>query len=368
MRKTSFMIAALTICAAVFAMQGGNGYVATPLFSDTDLVSNVQYPTGFAGIPWGSLAGGVLMGGHANLEWPVMAAGPSGDLFVRIQAGNNDQTTRSGVVRWDGTGFQCLVQDLMVQDNTVNQTGAEIDTVVMAPATSGLVTAGHPVAARFTQNADGSFFTDFVSFNFTGWPVVSETLVHRIAGARILVFAVGGGGSIFYMAYPGNLHKLTWQGSGYADSVLTSGLDASRLCMALGTDGAVYAFPAGTPWGQSAKLTILRIDPVTGAQTPYATVSGSNLFKGMFWDGSGNFWMGLTPSRQSYDVITSVLAGRTVSPSGAIVQVNRPPVLYGWVGAPGKGVFAMESTPVNGPGYPAVVYKVVPGSGGGKGK
>ena len=326
MRKTMALCAALALVASVDALEGKNGYTATQIFTEDDVRSQVRYLAGFSGIEWGDLVGGFQVGAGGVSNRTVLATDASGGLFFRVQGGNLGDEKYTGVIHYDGANFHHLVQDVLL---SFSGRGTRIELVTVSPVTFGLLTADHPVITRFVRPVGSSAHTDLVSID----PATStETLVYSSeTNVGISSVAIDSNGAIFAMlANPASneIVKLTYNGSGYDESVLASGFALGKG-MTLGADGALYAFEAGftgnIPGGKKNN-DILRVDPATGATSFYADVPTKNGFVGGWtWDSAGNFWMGVRVPKKasSAGVITAVEPGATVSPGDKIAPSQR---------------------------------------------
>ena len=309
--------AALALAATALGLDGKDGYAATQLFTEDDVRSELQYPLGFSGIAWADLAGGFHVGNDTwNPEFPVIAANESGDVFLRVAGGNLDGRKYTGLIRYDGIGYFHLVQE---DGHNGSGAGSRIEAVAVSPVSVGKLTAGHAVVARFVRPVGGGdFYSELVSIDHTTSPP-TETLVYTSpANVWILVFAIDESGTIFHHA--GGLRRLSWNGGGYSDTLLTTGI--GNRVMVLGPDGAIYGFAPGTTWGVRGENELLRFDPVTGASSVHATVSSRYFFGGLAADDEGNLWMGLGNVKKGKGIITAVHAGSSVSAGDAIGEVT----------------------------------------------
>ena len=320
MRKTLIV---LVLLGAAFALEGQNGSTATQLFTAKDVVRDIVYPAGFAGVEWGDLQkanAGFELGTGWYWGPPGLAPDASGDLFILVSGfeslpGKTHGYT--GLIRHDGTGYQHLVQDFMESiHQTGVQTGIAIHGMAVSPVTAGLLTAGHPVVVRFRGGSGYELWT----IDPTTSPA-TETLVHEF------VAAVGPGSSVA-VAADGSIYvaktKLTFTGTDYDESVLFT-TDIAQGGWTLGSDGALYAFQSPARWGavsgKKTNNTILRIDPATGASAAYASVSSTFInFNGWTWDSNGKFWIGL---RGSEGFIAEVTAGATIKGSRGAIATTR---------------------------------------------
>jgi hypothetical protein len=354
---------------AVYALDGENGATVTTVFNETGLVNGTDYSDAWYSVTWGDLTYVYLGPEGWNLETPVIGTNASGDVFVRVAGYDASSTLYSGVVRYDGSGYKHLVQDVLVQSYS-GQVGSRVDCLVVSPTTAGKLTAGDPVVSCFVQNADGGIEARLVSLGHGSSPV-TETTVHSFSEARVFSFGIDGSGSIFAAVRNTSgvtaLVKLTVSGSGYAATTLRTGIH--EIGTVVGPDGSPYVFDSGALWGQTNGTNeILRVDPDTGASSTYASVSRKIFFGGWCWDGAGVFRIGIGDPKKLGGHVTEVKSGETVSLDDAIATTTHYADLRGFTGGSSNGEVYVLDWPGSADSTPVVVYKVEPGSGGGGGK
>jgi hypothetical protein len=400
------LVAAGVVSGPAQALDGGEGYTATALFSAADVVANVVYDPGSGAVPWSDLdefaLGSWQSTGSGTGAMETREAGVDSGGSVYFLVSGRDSTELSplytGLILRDGSSFRNLAQEELEfsAPGMANSCGSFLRGVTVSPATKGRLTEGHPVITRYVRSSVGGATTfELVSVD-PGTSPATETRVHSWpAGVHPdgvvaiddsgVLYVLGGGlldgsGS----SLDGTIRKLVWNGAAgsYDESSLTS-LDAGTS-ITLGGDGAVYAFARGAEWGRlKATIDIYRVDASSGAYAVHASVRSSGTwFHGWARDSEGDFWIALTDGKNDFGYVVEVVAGSTLTTRSArdrIAEWTGPRTLFRGIAAgPDGDLYVLEEggSPLDDPVARRLndrLYRLAPdeesgkpGKGGGK--
>jgi len=374
MRRNKFTFGCavlVSVAAAVHAIDAVNGSTVTLLFTTSDAESGMQYPAGFDGVRWDDAAFERFeLGMSPPAPEQLMAMNSSGELFIVVHATEGfGEAKYKGLVQWDGTDFTHLLQDPFDRTPATGiTTGSRIRTVTVSPVTAGLLTAGHPVIVRDVFPDGGGTENDRTTELWSVDPSTSpatETLVHEMTGGFADHVVIDDDGNIYVFVDGHAVQELSFNGSGYDESTLITGL--YPVGIVIGSDGALYALDGDTTWNlRKGNNDILRIDPVSGITSVHAQVS--RRFFGIdawVWDSAGAFWISLSGS---VDLIIEVVAGETIgSKAGdrAAESLNNGVIRGLAAGLAGELIVAeYTSAPAD---LETEMYTLAPSAGGGDG-
>lgn len=348
------------------ALEGENGTTATQLFTADAVRAAVVYDASFAGAEWGDLASFGLGGESAYGD--AVSLDADGNLYCLVYGSNQTDTSYTGMVRFDGSTFEHVVQEAWTYPDAE---GAYIKSLAVSPVTAGLLTAGQPVYLRHSTVVWGA---ELVAVDPEASPPTT-TVLHCFpapadGGPIPERFDIAADGSI-YAIHPGDdsIRKLVYDAGteAYTESTVNTAF-AAGSSLRVGSDGALYAFSASQDWVYATKApkTIHRIDPVTGAATYFAEVPGWTFVFDWDWATDGRLWIGLRSSKSRLRYVTEVVEGRATSTRSAIATLDHDP--HSVAAGPEASVRVMERVPIDGVDRPYDnVWELVPGSGGGGG-
>jgi hypothetical protein len=353
----------VAVALTALALEGKNGSTVTELFTDSEVLGDIDYPTGFGGMYWEDLDYFYIGLSHVG-ERADLSVDSSGALYFIVRGEDvGDPIDYTGLLRYDGTDFEHLTQ---AGWNASSSSGRIIVEVTVSPVTEGLLLADQPVIARVVEREVGVFVIEIVVMDASSLPV-SETWLADIPTSSGMISMVIDADGAIYALCEGTLHKFTYGSGAYTGAELATGLGEGVV---LGGDGALYSFPEGLNWGTIVprfKTDILRVDPVTGATSVFADIelAGAH-FRGWTSDSDGKIWIGLTHSN-SDDYIIEVKQGKTIKSSTARTAVAEADknTIRSLTGGPDGELVVLELAY----GGTYVVSEVVPGEeGGGGGK
>ncbi len=376
MKHATVLIVALLVVSASTAimsraLDGKDGYGETSLLTPSDVKSDVTYPTGVTYVEkwqdlslvefWAPIRGGQRDG---------LAANASDELFFLVRGMDStdaDDPRYTGLIKYDGTDIEHLIQDEMDSGWIATREGSELEGVITSPCTEGLLEEGFPVILRHVITGQGDDRTFSAEVVMVDPDDGSETdlYIGSFGNWTHEHLAIDSGGTIYVGPLgDGSIAKLTYVDDEYVKTSVPGTFEAG-CALIIGPNDDLYTFSIDETFSSSTKAEkdIYCVDPGTGAASVYASVAGWTHPRDWVVGSDGTFWIALFKGGgKSSGYVTDVVESETTTTRNKISDSDTTP--WSIAAGPDGKIYVLENPFSSSNGE---IWLLTPGSGGGGG-